>query len=255
MRYVKDMTGRFSMRPHYEPAELDKECETVLAAFFGGRIPLPVETDGLARLIERDTSDFDPGADLTKYGTDVEGVTEFKPGRKPRVRIVAELAYEEVRQNRYRTTLTHEYGHVHFHAYLFDVEPRAGDLFNPQVAKGGEQVCKRDGVVNARKTDWMEWQAGYVCGALLMPITHFRRVVSAYQEANRIFGPVALGSEHAAALINTVRTEFQVSADAARVRLSQHTYLQAQDFGRSLFGSRGDPAPMCSEARRRSTSR
>ena len=236
MRYVKDSTGRFSMRPHYEPTELDHECEKVLIAFLGGTIPVPIETDDLARLIERDTSDFDPGADLRMYGADVEGVTEFKPGRKPRVRIVAELAYDEVRLNRYRTTLTHEYGHVHFHAHLFDAQPQVADLFNPRVASGGEQVCKRDAIINARKTDWMEWQAGYVCGALLMPIGHFRRVVSGYQETHKIFGPVALGTERATALIDTVCREFRVSADAARVRLSQHGYVQAQDRGRSLFG-------------------
>lgn len=235
MRYVKDMTGRFGMRPHYEPAELDKACEAVLTAFFGGRIPLPIETDDLARLIERDTSDFDPGADLSEYGPDVEGVTEFKRGHKPRVRIVAALAYEGERQNRYRTTLTHEYGHVHFHAYLFETEPHE-DLFKPKGAGAREQVCKRDGIVNARPNDWMEWQAGYVCGSLLMPVTHFRRVVSDYQQANGIFGPLAAGSAHATALIDKVRQEFLVSADAARVRLSQHSYLQAQDRGRSLFG-------------------
>jgi hypothetical protein len=43
-----------------------------LSKFFGGRIPMPIETDDLARLIERDTSDFDPGADLSSYGRDVE---------------------------------------------------------------------------------------------------------------------------------------------------------------------------------------
>jgi Zn-dependent peptidase ImmA (M78 family) len=97
-------------------------------------------------------------------------------------------------------------------------------------------VCKRDGIINARKSDWMEWQAGYVCGALLMPISHFRRVVSGYQTAHKIFGPVALGGTPATALIDLVRREFRVSADAARVRLSQHSYVQAQDRGRSLFG-------------------
>jgi hypothetical protein len=210
------------MRPHYEPSELDQECEKVLAAFFGGSIPLPIETEHLTRLIERDTSDFDPGADLSNYGADVEGVTEFKSGRKPRVRIVAELAFDEVRQNRYRTTLTHEYGHVHFHAYLFDIEPQGVDLSSTQAPKGGEQICKRDGMINARKNDWMEWQAGYVCGALLMPLSHFRRVVSDYRETHRIFGHGALNGQHAKDLINTVRREFQVSPDAARVRLLQH---------------------------------
>jgi hypothetical protein len=236
VRYVRDTTGRFFQRPHYEPAELDKDCERVLVAFFGGRIPLPIGTDDLARLIERDTSDFDPGSDLSGYGLDVEGVTEFRPGRKPRVRIVAELAYDEVRENRYRTTLTHEWGHVHYHTYLFDIEPHANDLFDPAAAKGGVQVCKRSGILNARKTDWMEWQAGYVCGALLMPISQLRRAVADYQEAHRLFGPVAIGTTHGIGLISTVRMQFQVSADAARVRLSQLAYLQAAEHGRALFG-------------------
>jgi hypothetical protein len=235
MRYVKDMTGRFPQRPHFEPAELDRWCEKVLAAFFGGRIPNPIMTDDLAKLIERDTSDFDPGADLSAYGPDVEGVTEFKQGRKPRVRIVAELAYDEVRQNRYRTTLTHEYGHVHFHAPLFETEPQVGDLFNPRAARTGEQVCKRDGIINARQSDWMEWQAGYVCGALLMPASNLRRVVAGYQEAHKLFGPLATGSAHAAALIARIRQEFQVSADCARVRLLQLNFLDAGDRGASLF--------------------
>jgi hypothetical protein len=99
MRYIKDTTGRFLMRPHYDPAELDRECEAILSKFFGGRFPIPIETDDLTRLIERHTSDFDPGADLSCYGRDVEGVTEFKPGQKPRVRIATALADGADRQN------------------------------------------------------------------------------------------------------------------------------------------------------------
>ncbi|MBS0641744.1 MAG: ImmA/IrrE family metallo-endopeptidase [Proteobacteria bacterium] len=236
MRLVRDTTGRFQHRPHYEPAELDRECERILSAFFGGRIPVPIETDRLESLIERDTSDFDPGADLSAYGTDVEGVTEFMPPRKPKVRIVADLAYDEVRKNRYRTTLSHEYGHVHFHAHLF-AEPLGADLFATAAPKRGEQICKRENIINARQTDWMEWQAGYVCGALLMPISAVRRVVGAYQERNKLFGPLETGSADGAGLINAVRTEFQVSADAARVRLVQLTHLQSQAQGRSLFAS------------------
>jgi hypothetical protein len=62
----------------------------------------PIPTDELTRLIERDVSDFDPGADLSEYAADVEGVTEFSPRRKPRVRTALELAYDERRENRYR---------------------------------------------------------------------------------------------------------------------------------------------------------
>jgi Zn-dependent peptidase ImmA (M78 family) len=91
-------------------------------------------------------------------------------------------------------------------------------------------------MINARKADWMEWQAGYVCSALLMPVTAFRRAVSDYQEKHKLFGPIAERTEHAAALIGAIRTEFQVSAEAARVRLRQFRYLQQQNQGRSPFG-------------------
>jgi hypothetical protein len=235
VRFIKDTTGRFATRPHYDPKELDRECEQVLLSFFSGKIPTPIETDDLTRLIERDTSDFDPGADLSSYGQDVEGVTEFKPGRKPRVRIVASLAYDDVRQNRYRTTLSHEYGHVHFHRSLFDMAPSAADLFGPQNAKGAEQICKRESIMNARKTDWMEWQAGYVCGALLMPISRLRKIVGGFQQTHEVFGALGVTTARGTELIEKVRGEFQVSFDAARVRLMQHGYIQTREQGRSLL--------------------
>jgi hypothetical protein len=234
MRYVTDTTGRFAQRPHYLAAEIDGICERVLMEFFSGRIPFPIPTDELTNLIERDTADFDPGADLTEHGIDVEGVTLFKPGSKPKVQITAALAYDDARQNRYRTTLAHEYGHVHLHAYLFEMEPKATDLFNPN-PRGGIQVCKRDTMLTARKTDWMEWQAGYVCGALLMPISQLRRVVGSYQENNSLFGPLPERSPHAAAVLHQLRQEFQVSEDCARVRLRQTNLLHAQDSAPSLF--------------------
>jgi hypothetical protein len=85
----------------------------------------------------------DPGANLSEYGGDVEGVTEFRPNRKPGVRIVRKLAYDERRENRYRTTLTHEYGHEHFHGYLFELELRSGDLLQPK-ERNAVQVCNRN---------------------------------------------------------------------------------------------------------------
>ena len=132
------------MRPHYEPAELDKECEKILAVFFGGHIPTPIDTDSLAKLIDRDTSDFDPGADLSHYGPDVEGVTEFLPPRKPKVRIVAELVYDEVRHNRY---LYHPHPRIwprpfSCSTFLLTDSSRGADLFS--AATGGKR--RRAGV-------------------------------------------------------------------------------------------------------------
>jgi hypothetical protein len=239
MREIRDTTGRFTLRPHYQPAELDCLCEALLAQFFKpthGEIPIPIPTDDLTRLIERDVSDFDPGADLREFGNDVEGVTEFRPGRKPRVRITAELAYDERRENRYRTTLTHEYGYVHFHAYLFAMQSASGDLL--QQARPALQICKRETIIDARNTDWMEWQAGYVCGALLMPISLIRGTAGGFQEQHGIFGPVASGTARAAALIELVRSTFQVSTDAARLRLTKLALLSAEARGPSLFAAR-----------------
>jgi IrrE N-terminal-like domain len=238
MREVRDTTGRFGLRPHYQPAELDRLCEALLAQFFKpihGDIPIPILTDDLTRLIERDVSDFDPGADLSEFGIDVEGVTEFAPARKPRVRIAAELAYDERRENRYRTTLTHEYGHVHFHGYLFALQSASADLL--QQARPAVQVCKRETIIDARNSDWMEWQAGYVSGALLMPISFIRKVVGIFHEERGMFGPAASGTAEAAALIERIRSTFQVSADAARVRLTKLGFLATQARGLSLFSS------------------
>jgi IrrE N-terminal-like domain len=136
-----------------------------------------------------------------------EGVTEFAPRRKPRVRIAAELAYDERRENRYRTTLTHEYGHVHFHSYLFEMDPRSKDLFQSVVA-GGVQVCKRESILDARSNDWMEWQAGYICGALLMPISLLRAIVATFQEERGVFGPITVGTPQAGAIIGLIRRNF-----------------------------------------------
>lgn len=237
MRYVRDMTGRFSQRPHYKPDELDRECETIITQFLRdkyGKVEFPVSTDDLTLLIERDTEDFDPYADLSIYGEDVEGVTEFRLGKKPSVKIAEALSNNERRENRLRTTLTHEYGHVRFHAYLWEIEPPGVDLLRKS-PNANKQICKRDGILDASQTDWMEWQAGYACGALLMPASHVRRLVGEYQEANGLFGTIGTNGAHGQALIKQVQTAFQVSADAARIRLLKLSILGTTDAGPSLF--------------------
>ena len=63
VKYVPDRTGRFSQRPHYEPKELDRECENIIAGFLKerhGAAKYPVSTDDLTVLIERHTESLDP---------------------------------------------------------------------------------------------------------------------------------------------------------------------------------------------------
>ena len=33
VKYVRDRTGRFSERPHFEPEDLDRECENIIRQF------------------------------------------------------------------------------------------------------------------------------------------------------------------------------------------------------------------------------
>ena len=237
VKYVPDRTGRFSQRPHYSPAELDRECEIIINAFLKdryGAIKFPVLTDDLTRLIEQDTEDLDLYADLSSYGPDVEGLTEFRGGRKPSVKIAAALVEDERRENRLRTTLTHEYGHVRFHAYLWELEPPRPDLLK-QNPNSNRQICKRDNILDAAQSDWMEWQAGYVCGALLMPATAVRRLAGAYQESHGLFGVIGRADSHGRALIDATQTGFRVSADAARIRLLKLGILGETGAGPSLF--------------------
>ena len=242
VRMVPDRTGRFSQRPHYQTEELDRECERIIAQFLRslhGEVVFPVTTDDLTKLIERDAADLDLYADLSHLGPQVEGVTEFHSDRRPTVRISEELSNDSRRENRLRTTLTHEYGHVYFHAYLWDIQSRETDLFHPHT-KAESSHCKRETMLNAPQTDWMEWQAGYACGALLMPRAALAEVVGPYLGRHGRFGPVSADGTHGRALVAQVVDAFQVSEDAARVRLAKLDYLGTEQ-GPSLFNPSQSP--------------
>ncbi|MDX2027176.1 MAG: ImmA/IrrE family metallo-endopeptidase [Alphaproteobacteria bacterium] len=236
MKYVRDQTGRLPERPHYEPKELDTLFENIVSKFLKlrhGIIEFPIATDDLTVLIERDTKDLDIYADLTSYGPNVEGVTEFHPGQKPTVRISRTVSEAENSENRFRTTLTHEYGHVHLHGYLFEMNTRGSDLLD-QHSKPNVIACKRDTIISAPRTDWMEWQAGYACGAMLMPASYVRSEIERYRVESKLYGPVPASTPQGLNMIDLIVNRFQVSRDAARVRLSVLGYLGAAPTAGSL---------------------
>ena len=128
-------------------------------------------------------------------------------------------------ENRLRTTLTHEWGHVHFHQFMFEVETRPRSLFGDDVPSVSNK-CMRDNIVGASETDWMEWQAGYVCGAILIPGGPLIDTVQAFRRDNGLpLSNLALNSEAGQRLIDTVPAAFQTSKDAARVRLLKKRIL------------------------------
>lgn len=238
VKMIPDNKGRFAARPYYEARELDDECERLICEFLikrHGSVEYPVATDDLTVLIEQHDAELDNYADLSAYGDDVEGVSEFFRDRGPKVSISARISDDPRRENRYRTTLAHEFGHVRFHRPLWDVKFATGDLLDPN-PHANKAVSKRDNILNAPQSDWMEWQAGYVSGALLMPASPVRRLVSDYCAPLALHADIHAASEHAAELTQMITNQFAVSEEAARVRLFKLNIITTAVGQTSLFG-------------------
>ena len=242
MRWVRDRTGRFPQRPYWQPEELDAECEALLARL---RRPeragqYPVTTDELTVLLESQVDDLDLYADLSSEGDDVEGLTEFVSGARPRVKISRRLSGDQRRENRLRTTITHEFGHVTLHGFLVGFA-RTMTLFGTDTDDDTGQAvasCRRATIVDAPVVDWMEWQASYVSGALLMPRSQVTALVRAFTEATGEAPPFAEDSDFGRLVVDAVVDRFQVSGDAARVRLTKLRHLSRSAVAvRPLFGA------------------
>ncbi len=234
MKWVRDNSGLFRQRPHYQPDELDSLCEEAICNFLTqrhGKVTFPVSTADLTVMIEQAVDDLDSCADLDEG---VDGLTDFFPRKRPRVKIASRLQQPYL-ENRLRTTLTHEYGHVLLHGFMFALDDDLKKLFDGKPKETRHQ-CHRDTIEGAGHGDWMEWQAGFACGALLMPAGELTRVVRAYREAADFrYAEIAVESDHGRALIERVMGEFQVSKEAARVRMEKRKIL-VQNAVPSLFG-------------------
>jgi Zn-dependent peptidase ImmA (M78 family) len=219
VKWVRDTSGRLPERPHYLPAELEGECEALVARFLRARhgaVRYPLSTDDLAVLLESEVDDLDLYADFSAAGAGVEGVTEFSRRGRPVVRISAQLSESASRAHRLRTTLAHELGHVRLHAFLW----REGGLEGVR--------CHRDTIARPRLGDWLEWQAGYACGAFLVPKTALDAVVREFAGAGRDSdqpAPLFFRTAAARALARRVQCAFDISAQAAQVRLAQAGFV------------------------------
>ena len=82
MKLVRDITGRFRERPHYELDELEEECEQTAFTFLEeryGQVLFPIPTNALIVLVEQYTEDLDLFADLSGEGASVQGSPSFSP--------------------------------------------------------------------------------------------------------------------------------------------------------------------------------
>lgn len=127
-------------------------------------------------------------------------------------------------ENPLRTTVTHEFTHVRHHGPLFELHRSQGDLFSGNGNK--IWICKREQVEGHGKRDWMEWQAGYGSGALLMPKRALRSVFTHFlKDHNLVAAQVGRGTLEEIELVTSVVRHFGVSREAATVRLRQLRYL------------------------------
>ena len=239
MGWFVDKSGRFPQRLYLRPAEIDRDCERLVSNFLQqrhGKVRFPLSTDDLTVLVEEHSSSLDQYADLSGEGDDVEGMTCFLPGELPQVLISAQLTEQANRQNRLRTTLAHELGHAFYHRAVFDhVFAAPPHMFEAARAEP-RTVCKRDSMMGTTEFDWLEWQAGYFSGAILMPAQQLRRTVGDLLRDQGIHGAAVIGTAPAAEAERHVMASFQVSGEAARVRLRKLGLLADSAGPPTLFG-------------------
>lgn len=171
---------------------------------------------------------FDPYATLP---ADVLGQTDFRIGERPLVMINADLtgaALDDENsplglQGRWRATVAHEGCHVILHRCLYNLNVSQGSLFD--VGDGSEeppvrlQRCLKRDVSYARTaSDWREVQANQGMAAMLMPRQVF--VAACRAEFNKLgVGRIDQGTPHADTLARRMAELFQVSRQAASIRL------------------------------------
>ena len=218
-------------RPHYLQREIEGRCEQRLGDVFGvikKTLPSPLTTDDLLVIADQISLDLDVLADLSRIGPDVEGATYFNPPQKPKIKISLKLDAPSY-QRRRRMTLAHEIGHVFLHEELFKREETL-DLF-ADLTERGNVYCKQDGLLPG--SDWMEWQASYAAGAILVPGAALSECIAECRGRNIGF-PVYVGDLEARRLVETVSEHFDVSSDAAEIRLIQQKVIEIDPLVQTL---------------------
>jgi len=169
---------------------------------------------------------LDQHANLEK---DVLGVTTFLIGQQPKVEINYDLtdAIDNCEENvsllgRWRATLAHEGAHIVLHRPLFQISEIQGDFFSEVNNLRSKEViikCFKKNVGFSRgQVDWREYQANKGMAAILMP----QRLVK--EMAKHKIGPnhnklLEDYSREAMLLIESISDLFQVSRQAAEIRL------------------------------------
>ncbi len=211
-----DELGRAGLLPKTDQDDLSVDVE----AFVENYLRLP----------------FDVNAALD---ADVLGVTDFVPGKRPKISINRDLTGSALEDEdatpglvgRWRATVAHEACHVLLHRILFDLDDTQRGLFrqaDDPAAWRFLRCLKRDVGFGRPVSDWKEVQANMGMGALLMPKPTF---VAAAEQGRAFLGvaarPIEAGSATHDELAAILAQRFTVSRQASRIRLESLGIVQA----------------------------
>jgi Zn-dependent peptidase ImmA (M78 family) len=188
-------------------------------------------------MLEKRSESLDLYADLGH--ADTWGETLFVAGKKPKLKIAKRLSENERFENPLRTTITHEFSHIHLHGFLFEIKTSEENLFTFQASMHGKpSVCRRTQIQSPAIYDWLEWQAAYASGALLMPKRSVQNVVHGFRSRLQIeIDAIDIGTPEGSQLVEQMSNCFKVSREAAEVRLAKLGCVARESSGqRRLWG-------------------
>lgn len=223
-------------KPTFHPsASLDARAERLILDHLQSRRQdidkFPITASDLTTLIEDLVEDLDLYADLSEFGESVEGATFFQPGKRPIVKITQELS-ENKNDNRLKSTLAHELGHVVLHDPEFQRKQQAG-LFS--LAQSLVQVSFRDAAFQPKGSCQYEHQAWYFCGATLMPRSEVLSLLREFLSRDNSFSTIWKDSDLGREIIELVAKRFAVSTQLARIHLVRTKAISDTEPPPSLF--------------------
>ena len=154
--------------------------------------------------------------------------------------IIDKSLLAENQEHRYRFTMGHEASHEYLHKEFFAYDPNQMTLFdymenNSQPAMIQCRVDSKKMDIKDSKSwgdrDWMEWQANALSSAMLMPKSMVKVVVE--ETVRQQSGNCMMNY----AIVDAVSSVFNVSYEAATIRLKQLGYLRPEiQIDTNLFG-------------------
>jgi hypothetical protein len=216
-----DPLRRFERRPIFLTEDVEIAMALLVTAISASEPFTHLDDDRLEAIVESLVAEYDSASDLRPFGEGVEGITWFSFDGPPSVLIDQALTAPSLRRRR-RMTIAHEIGHVVLHSQLFRRGARAEMQLFSDFEGPAPLYCLRESI--ELSTNWMEWQASFAGGALLMPAKQVHQFIA---ESNLKLGlPTAAEGTADAQVITAVSEHFDVSRRAAEVRLLQLRHIE-----------------------------